>query len=257
MKEAEPKRLLLYRLVSSLLRACANLANEMEEAGYSEQAAQAIKAEVKHFEDVRAAVKLKSGDYIDLKMYEPAMRHLIDAYIRAEDSTKLSAFDDLWLVDMIVKSGVSAIDALPETIAKDEEAAAETIENNDRKIITDEEPVNPAYYQKMSDLLDALVKRRREGALEYKAYLDEIVELARKVKNPVPAHPTLRASTRLRIRLSSITSTMPRLPSRSIRKSAVSVPMDGKITRLKKGSSARQSLRCLGTTPGLTKSSSL
>ena len=36
----------------------------------------------------------------------------------------------------------------------------------------------------MSDLLDALVKRRREGALAYKAYLDEIVELARKVKNP-------------------------------------------------------------------------
>jgi type I restriction enzyme R subunit len=191
LKEAEPKRLLLYRLVSSLLRAYANLANEMEEAGYSEQEAQAIKAEVKHFEDVRAAVKLKSGDYIDLKMYEPAMRHLIDAYIRAEDSVKLSAFDDLSLVDMIVKSGVSAIDALPDSIAKDEEAVAETIENNVRKIITDEEPVNPAYYQKMSDLLDALIKRRREGALEYKAYLDEIVELARKVKmvDPGPAYP--------------------------------------------------------------------
>jgi type I restriction enzyme R subunit len=91
---------------------------------------------------------------------------------------------------MIVKNGVSAVDALPETIAEDEEAVAETIENNVRKIITDEEPVNPAYYQKMSDLLDALIKRRREGALEYKAYLDEIVELARKVKNPGgPAYP--------------------------------------------------------------------
>jgi len=73
------------------------------------------------------------------------MRHLIDAYIRAEDSTKLSAFDDLSLVDMIVKNGVSAADELPETIAKDEEAVAETIENNVRKIITDGEPVNPAY----------------------------------------------------------------------------------------------------------------
>jgi type I restriction enzyme R subunit len=35
---------------------------------------------------VREEVKLGSGDYIDLKMYEPAMRHLIDTYIRAEDS---------------------------------------------------------------------------------------------------------------------------------------------------------------------------
>lgn len=139
---------------------------------------------------VASAVKLKSGDYIDLKMYEPAMRHLIDAYIRAEDSTKLSAFDDLSLVDVIVKDGVSAVDALPETIAKDEEAVAETIENNVRKIITDEESVNPAYYQKMSDLLDALIKRRREGALGYKAYLDEIVELAPKVKKvDQPSYP--------------------------------------------------------------------
>ena len=38
-------------------------------------------------------MKLASGDYIDLKMYEPAMRHLIDTYIRAEESEKVSAFD--------------------------------------------------------------------------------------------------------------------------------------------------------------------
>ncbi|MEA1926815.1 MAG: YgjP-like metallopeptidase domain-containing protein, partial [Candidatus Auribacterota bacterium] len=35
------------------------------------------------------------GDYIDMKMYEPAMRHLLDTYIRAEDSEKISAFDDM------------------------------------------------------------------------------------------------------------------------------------------------------------------
>ena len=186
LKESEPKRLLLYKLVASLLRAYANLANEMPEAGFSEAEAQSIKAELKHFEDVRTAVKLKSGDYIDLKLYEPAMRHLIDTYIRAEDSTKLAAFDDLSLVDMIVKDGIGAIDALPGSIKKDEEAVAETIENNVRKIITDEQPVDPAYYRKMSDLLDALIKQRREGVLEYKAYLEEIAALARKVKHPDP-----------------------------------------------------------------------
>ena len=45
-----------------------------------------IKKEVEYFESVRTEVKLASGDYIDLKMYEPAMRHLIDTYIRAEES---------------------------------------------------------------------------------------------------------------------------------------------------------------------------
>jgi type I restriction enzyme R subunit len=36
----------------------------------------------------------------------------------------------------------------------------------------------------MSELLDSLVKRRREQALSYQEYLREIVELAKKVKNP-------------------------------------------------------------------------
>ena len=36
-----------------------------------------LKKEVDHYEKARTEVKLASGDYIDLKMYEPAMRHLI------------------------------------------------------------------------------------------------------------------------------------------------------------------------------------
>ena len=39
---------------------------------------QMIKALKAHFENVRSEVKLAGGDYIDLKMYEPAMRHLLD-----------------------------------------------------------------------------------------------------------------------------------------------------------------------------------
>jgi hypothetical protein len=35
-------------------------------------------------------------------MYEPAMRHLIDTYIRAEESEKVSAFDDISLIQLIV-----------------------------------------------------------------------------------------------------------------------------------------------------------
>ena len=37
-----------------------------------------IKNEVDHYSKVRDEVRLASGDYIDLKAYEPAMRHLID-----------------------------------------------------------------------------------------------------------------------------------------------------------------------------------
>jgi len=105
LKDNEPKRVTLYKLAGAFLRAYANLANEMADAGYSEAETQEIKAEVDHYEKVREEVKLASGDYIDMKMYEPAMRHLLDTYIRAEESEKLSAFDDMTLVELIVERG--------------------------------------------------------------------------------------------------------------------------------------------------------
>lgn len=184
LKENEPKRLALYKFTAGLIRAYANVANEMEQAGYTPAEIDAIKAEIDHFEKVRNEVKLASGDYIDLKMYEPAMRHLIDTYIRAEESEKISAFDDMSLIQLIVERGADAVDALPKGIRENKEAVAETIENNVRKLIIDEQPINPMYYEKMSELLDALIEKRKQNALDYEQYLAEIVALAKKVKNP-------------------------------------------------------------------------
>ncbi len=61
---------------------------------------------------------------------------------------------------------------------------AETIENNVRRVIIDEMAVNPKYYEKMSELLDELIKARKNQALNYKAYLAKVVELTKKVKKP-------------------------------------------------------------------------
>lgn len=184
LKETEPKRLALYKHTVSLIRAYANLANEMIEAGYTQQQADAIRSEVEYYEKIRTEIKIASGDYIDMKMYEPAMRHLIDTYIRAEESEKVSAFDDLSLIELIVKRGPDAIKELPESIRESEEATAETIENNLRKVIIDEQPINPKYYSRMSELLDTLIQQRREKALNYQEYLQKIVELAGQVKQP-------------------------------------------------------------------------
>jgi hypothetical protein len=69
-------------------------------------------------------------------------------------------FDDLSLIQLIVERGAAAVDALPASIARTETAVAETIENNVRKLIIKESPVDPAYYEKMSKLLDALIAQR-------------------------------------------------------------------------------------------------
>jgi hypothetical protein len=74
----------LCKLMAALVRAYANAANEMPKAGYNPAEIAAIKAEVTCYENLRNQVKIHSGDAIDLKRYEPAMRHLIDACIRAE-----------------------------------------------------------------------------------------------------------------------------------------------------------------------------
>ena len=178
----ERKRLDLYRMVAAFVRAYANLANEMLEAGYTEAERLAIRDEVAHFENLRREIKLNSGDAVDLKALEPAMRHLLDSYIRADDSRVLSAFDDMTLVELIVARGEDAVEALPDGMKGDRRAVAETIENNVRRLIVDEMAVNPKYYERMSRLLDELIRRRREEVIAYGEYLERVTALAGKLK---------------------------------------------------------------------------
>ena len=185
LKNTEPARLALYKSVAALLRAYANIANELAEAGYPASEIAVIRAEVIRFEGLRDAVKIKSGDYIDLKRFEPAMRHLIDTYVRAEDSSKISALDEFSLVDLILKRGIDdAVEELPAGLRKKQGAVAETIENNVRKLIIDETPVNPKYYERMSELLDALIVLRKQQAIEYREYLRQIEKLVTDASNP-------------------------------------------------------------------------
>ena len=184
LKENEPKRVALYKFTAALVRAYANLANDLSEAEYSSAESEQIRQEVEYYTKVRAEIKRASGDDIDLKAYEPAMRHLIDTYIRAEESRKLSAFDDIPLVQLIVERSMDAWKDLPQGIASNKEAMAETVENNLRKVIIDEQPTNPMYYEKMSELLDTLIQERQSQAQDYEQYLASIVDLAKQVDNP-------------------------------------------------------------------------
>jgi type I restriction enzyme R subunit len=182
LKANEPKRVELYKsVVAALARAYGNLANEMGAARYSEQEAAAIRDEVAHYASVRDEVKLGAGEDVDFKQYEAGMRHLLDTYISAEPSEVISDFQDTGLIGLIVRLGAGAIDRLPEGIKKDPEAVAETIANNIRTVIIDERPLNPKYYDRMSDLLDAILEERRRGALEYRDYLARLLDHAAKL----------------------------------------------------------------------------
>jgi len=178
----EPKRVALYKNAAALLRAYVDLANEMQAAGYSAAQAQKIKAEVEEFTKMRQVIMRASKDAVDLKHLEPAMRRLIDQYIRAEDSEKLVDFEDLGLVELIVEKAKQ--NPVEPTSSNVPEARAEPIENNIRKVIIDEQPINPRYYEKMSELLEALIAQRRAEAISYQEYLAQVKKLAADIAKP-------------------------------------------------------------------------
>ncbi len=110
------------------------------------------------------------------------MRLLIDQYIRAEDSETIADFGDLGLIDLIVNNGTSALDKLPKGLRENKDTMAETIENNVRKVIIDKSAINPKFYDRMSELLDALIEERRQHVDEYEDYLRKIKELCGQVQ---------------------------------------------------------------------------
>ncbi|WP_407550129.1 type I restriction endonuclease subunit R [Streptomyces sp. Pv4-95] len=181
LKANEPKRVRLYKSVAAVTRAYGNLANEMQAARYKDAEAAAIKEEVAHYANVRDEVKLGAGENVDFKQYEAGMRHLLDTYINASPSEVVSDFQEAGLVQLIVEMGAGALDKLPAGIKKDPEAVAETITNNMRAVIIDERPMNPKYYDKMSELLDSILEERRQSALDYKDYLAKLLEHASKL----------------------------------------------------------------------------
>ena len=182
LKAREVLRAALYKSTVAFIRAYANIADQMEEAGFSENEIAHIKERMTHYIKLREIIKKASNETLDLKSYEADMRHLLDSYIQAEDSVVISPFGDMPLIDVIIKSGIAAaINEMPGGVKGNKEAVAEIIENNVRSTIIKDHLLDPAYFEKMSLLLNELIKRRKEKAIEYTAYLKELAELAAKV----------------------------------------------------------------------------
>ena len=185
LSENEHKRTALYKMTVSLIRAYANIADELTAAGYRDVDIKRIKKHVDEFVKLREIIRNASGENIDLKAYEADMRHLLDTYIEASEPKVISPFGDLSLLELIVKTGIGeAISQLPKGLQGNKEAVAETIENNIRSTIIKSHLNDPAYFDKMSQLLGELIANRKAKAIDYVAYLKKIAELAKQVITP-------------------------------------------------------------------------
>ena len=183
LADREVQRVALYKLTVGLIRAYANIADELSEAGYSDQWIAVIKERLDHYVKLRDVIRQAAGEILDIKPFEADMRHLIDTYIEADEPRKISPFDDMPLLELIIKTGIAAaIESLPEGLRGNQEAIAETIENNVRSKIVKEQINDPAFFAKMSALLAEIIAKRKDKALKYEEYLKEIAVLARMVE---------------------------------------------------------------------------
>jgi type I restriction enzyme R subunit len=182
LEEREPQRAALYKATVALVRAYANISDELDRAGYTSAQTARIKDQLDYYLHVREIVRKASGETLDLKPYEADMRHLIDTYIEAKEPRKISPFDNMGLMELIVKTGIAnAIASQLGGLKGNKNAVAETIENNVRRTIIKEHLNDPAYFDKMSSLLDEIIAARKAKAIEYEEYLKRIAELAKSV----------------------------------------------------------------------------
>lgn len=165
----------LYRLVSSLVRAFAEakpyLVDDISSGKLNE-----YDKKVTFYIELKKTIGTASGDFLDLKAYEPDMRKMIDNYITAADAEKIGDFDDLTLLDFVAKQGETLTG---EGDSGHKEGAAEAIENNIRKKVIEKVTVNPRYYAKMSEILDKLIEERKQGVLDYAEMLEKYIKLAK------------------------------------------------------------------------------
>ncbi len=169
----------LYKLVSRLVRAFAEFKPRMDDVGISSAEQTQFDERVNTYIKLREVIGRASGDFLDFKQFEPGMRYLIDNYIVADDAEKIAMFDDFTLLDFILQQE----DKLNKE-GKEQESAAEAIENNIRKKVVQKIVINPAYYSKMSEVLEQLILDRKRGVITYKQLLARYLELAKNINAP-------------------------------------------------------------------------
>lgn len=180
----QARRLSFYQAVAKFVRAFAQISGELVQAGFDEQQAKEWHKRAEEYAKLKDNIKIASGDYVDFKAIDADMRYLMNQYVKAEDSEVIGNFENMGLLELLVKKGDKIGDELPKTISKDKNSMAETIENNVRKKIVESNPINPKYYEKMSVLLDELIEQRKQESIDYESYLKKIAQIAKQVINP-------------------------------------------------------------------------
>lgn len=129
---------------------------------------QHYKRELKFYQELRAAVKLRYSDAIDFKEYEPKMRNLMDTYIAAEEVINITAPVDI-LNEQEFEEEIQRLGS--------PRAKADAIRTRMTKSINEKWDENPTYYRKFSDRIEEIIAAYKEKRISDADYLKRMNEV--------------------------------------------------------------------------------
>ncbi|MDD2318585.1 MAG: type I restriction endonuclease subunit R [Geobacteraceae bacterium] len=136
------------------------------------------KDDLKRFQNLKAAVKLRYAEAIDYRDYEPKIKKLLDTHIQANEVIQLNEpvniFDEK-LFD-VVKEEQGVYVAGKTTAAKADAIAFAT-----KRVITEKMDEDPAFYEKFSKLIQQAIEDFRAKRLSDLEYLSKVSEIRKKV----------------------------------------------------------------------------
>lgn len=183
--EKTARRDTLYVLTASLSRSFASCCDKLvSNYGYSEDDVDYLRSEISGYNKIKEMIKLASCDYIDLKPYEVDMRYILDTYVRAEDTKVVSELGNMSLVELLLQGKTTTPVDLIKDLPGNNEAKAETIDNNLQHEIVKKMSSNSVYYGKLSEMLKRIIMQRKIEAMSYEEYLRQVVELAEAILHP-------------------------------------------------------------------------
>ena len=183
LSDTEPLRISFYKAVAAYVRAYAELAQNLEEAGYTAAQITSFEREAQFYAEVRAAIKNHSGEELDIKPFEADMRHLVNSYVMADLACPIGDLSSLSLTELIIETGIH--DAIAKKLNEkgrlSRNAIAEGIINNVRKTIIRNQLTDPMFYEEMSKLLADLIQQKRDDTASYEQFLKNAEALAKQL----------------------------------------------------------------------------
>ncbi len=174
------KRTILYNSIKLLERIYADLASEIDKV-YTEEEARAVYKRVHDYEQLRTALMLRSGDTVDLKMYDAEMRSLIDRYVSADSSETIDDLSQMSFLD-IIKREIDGTGDMKKRCGG-ERGSAEAMIHNTRHYLNRSKTSNANLYKRLSARLQKLLEEMRQEKIEYAEFLQKIKEINEELLN--------------------------------------------------------------------------